>query len=1517
MDNVDSIDLIIKTLKSWFGVDKGVDLMKIFNDFVNTERKPGQDIHSYVAEFEGRYNQLEKLGEKLSPRLLALFLLKNARLSDTEFQIITSNLNFSAEKEEEVKKLFEETKDALNKHQNCRAINSSSNQSQSDKTFFLDTNSLDSLTDEQQKDLVLWLKKKQKLPEKPEQTEEPPAKKWKKCRHCLCECKPVWKRCECPCSHHWHWQCPDKPKRDEKKEASSTACVSASGSSLNTLGGYLNGEAKKISSAKAQSRTKGRDVVMINHQLTFLANNKKNHGLSSDTVGKKHQLTVDSACPTSLVGAKYFRSIYQSYPESIYSQFQAEESNKTFQFGGGETTRSLGKYTFPVMFMDETNELHYLFLAMEIVEQDIIMLLGANSLTKVGALLDCGGLTLTLPEMFGSDVKFPMNYSSSGHLTLNFYNLTKEDGREAAQIFLTDEAWNKEAASKLLNYVHCNEPQFREVVNKVYLTKRGGRVKERAELTQKDLNKLHHLFGHAHPDKLETLIKTAGRWTDNMRKKLDLLLKCEVCKIEGRRVPKPNVSLPRANKHNHVVSVDLKENTRYSQSQPYILYLVDCFSRFKQAVFIPDKKAATVTEAILTNWVKLFGPMVYLHCDRGREWLNDCLQSFCFKFDIRLTSTAALTPNANAICERGHAVCDRMMDKMLTADPELTPEMALQWCVQACNTLELREGISPHMIVFGHNPVQPTLMDFKPGNEENTPELAKSVSDHIRAMLKAREEFCALESDRVLRQALKQRLYTKCDNVKAGDWIYFRQNNSTVWKGPVKVTSRDGKRIFVLNGARLNTINLDDILLCKSDEEMWLQSEEEFLTAPKPATVQIEVEQRESRENSSGKEITSGNNVQELETFSFSTAPAQEAPVTTDASEEEDITEVNATAPEEDTVQQQISRPYPNQQQPFRVSCNACHKNLSSRSIQVHASKKHGLRGSVSTLSTPVEVEPVLNNEETEEQVFFTAENQEQEQEEVYLTVIPRSRHNEPASVAAKEKELLDFDTFDVWDVVPRPKNANLIATQWVLVDKENEQGEIKRKARLCMRGDREKNKHLIPTDSPTVNKVTLKIMLTVAASQGWDIQCSDVTRAFLQTEEITRDVYVIPPPEAGVPSNKCCKLKRAAYGLLDACRGFYLNHSNKLKKYGFEVLKMDPAAFILKKDGNLEACNASHVDDSATMSDKKTCENVQNFMSKHFKYGESKGLPCRYLGNNISKVDGDIRMNQDHYVDTLEVPDISEVSNVKRDEILPDKFQSVFRSLASKLNMLAMNSRPDIMFDAKLLTTKYGSATKRDLIKAIKTIKRVKEESTELTLPDIGDIDDWILVGVTDASNKSLNNVFSVGGYVIMLVNKKTSRASVLTWSSKKIDRVCNSSFAAETMSLGKMAGNMFFVREILKQMFGEKAEKIPGLALTDNQDLYSCVHNLKPCEDKRLLADIIGIKEAIAVDKTITELRYISKDDMISDCLTKTGKLGDDLLRVVRTGVYNIPGGVTIRDSTRINVGTWQQLMDAENDF
>ena len=35
--------------------------------------------------------------------------------------------------------------------------------------------------------------------------------------------------------------------------------------------------------------------------------------------------------------------------------------------------------------------------------------------------------------------------------------------------------------------------------------------------------------------------------------------------------------------------------------------------------------------------------------------------------------------------------------------------------------------------------MHPSLTDYKPGNEENSPELSKVVADNIKAMIKARE----------------------------------------------------------------------------------------------------------------------------------------------------------------------------------------------------------------------------------------------------------------------------------------------------------------------------------------------------------------------------------------------------------------------------------------------------------------------------------------------------------------------------------------------------------------------------------------------------------------------------------------------------------------------------------------------------------------------------------------------------------------------------------------------------------
>ena len=128
-------------------------------------------------------------------------------------------------------------------------------------------------------------------------------------------------------------------------------------------------------------------------------------------------------------------------------------------------------------------------------------------------------------------------------------------------------------------------------------------------------------------------------------------------------------------------------------------------------------------------------------------------------------------------------------------------------------------------------------------------------------------------------------------------------------------------------------------------------------------------------------------------------------------------------------------------------------------------------------------------------------------------------------------------------------------------------------------------------------------------------------------------------------------------------------------------------------------------------------------------------------------------------------------------------------------------------------------------------------------------------------------------------------------------------------------MFSTIYFVRELLKEMCGDRVRDLQCVAITDNQSLFSNVHHLKAnTEDYRLQTDVLAIRQSIEVDKTVQELRYCHSEENIADCLTKTTKSGYLLLNLVRNGVFDVPGGTQVRDSTMLSVRTWNQLVNAE---
>ena len=160
----------------------------------------------------------------------------------------------------------------------------------------------------------------------------------------------------------------------------------------------------------------------------------------------------------------------------------------------------------------------------------------------------------------------------------------------------------------------------------------------------------------------------------------------------------------------------------------------------------------------------------------------------------------------NYMIERNHAICDRMMKKMIFEHSSVTPKVALDWALAAKNSLENYQGFSPCQIVFGQNPQLPSVYrSGPPGLEEVT--MSQAVANQINAMHLAREAFIECESDRVIKTVLKKRLYTKSADVHIGEWIYFK--NKRKWEGPVKILTKDGKLLYSVKAGKLITINSD------------------------------------------------------------------------------------------------------------------------------------------------------------------------------------------------------------------------------------------------------------------------------------------------------------------------------------------------------------------------------------------------------------------------------------------------------------------------------------------------------------------------------------------------------------------------------------------------------------------------------------------------------------------------------------------------------------------------------------
>ncbi len=91
-----------------------------------------------------------------------------------------------------------------------------------------------------------------------------------------------------------------------------------------------------------------------------------------------------------------------------------------------------------------------------------------------------------------------------------------------------------------------------------------------------------------------------------------------------------------------------------SQGNKWILVLSDHFTRWHDALPIPDATAPTIASTLDTKVFSVLGLPEEIHSDRGTQFESDLLSELCNLWGVMKTRTTPYHPQANGVVERGN-----------------------------------------------------------------------------------------------------------------------------------------------------------------------------------------------------------------------------------------------------------------------------------------------------------------------------------------------------------------------------------------------------------------------------------------------------------------------------------------------------------------------------------------------------------------------------------------------------------------------------------------------------------------------------------------------------------------------------------------------------------------------------------------------------------------------------------------------------------------------------------------------
>lgn len=279
-------------------------------------------------------------------------------------------------------------------------------------------------------------------------------------------------------------------------------------------------------------------------------------------------------------------------------------------------------------------------------------------------------------------------------------------------------------------------------------------------------------------------------------------LQCQSSKINRHTVSPVTPFKPVSARFEHI-HIDLVGPLPYSQGFKYLLTCVDRFTRWPEAIPLPDITTHTVAKAFVEGWVSRFGVPLNLTSDRGGQFESRLWDKIMAFLGIRRHRTTSYHPQANGLVERFH----RQLKSSLTAQGHNDWMTTLPLVLLGIRTsLKIDIGNSSAELVYGSKLRLPgEFLCTTPGNP------VTSVQDFAANLKQAMSHLQPVQP----RQSSSRKTFVSQD-LSSCTHVFVRVDSvrkplQPPYEGPFEVVRRTRKTVTINRNNSADVVSIDRV----------------------------------------------------------------------------------------------------------------------------------------------------------------------------------------------------------------------------------------------------------------------------------------------------------------------------------------------------------------------------------------------------------------------------------------------------------------------------------------------------------------------------------------------------------------------------------------------------------------------------------------------------------------------------------------------------------------------------------